>query len=120
MALYDYLCECGVVTEARRGVDVESIPCPACGQPAKRQPVYQVAVLSSGLPTRAGRHSDTRRKRQQFRDWREASEEIENAYSQQEKEAGHPIQRPNYYEIGLERAKELRKAGVKSLSEVKR
>ena len=120
MPLYDYSCDCGVVTEARQGSGVKTIPCPACGQPATRQSVYQVMVLSSGLPTRGGVESDTRRARQRFADFREASQEVDYSYTQREKEVGHPIQGPNYYQIGKARAKKLRAAGVKSVSEVKR
>lgn len=36
MPLYDFACTRGHVTEARRGVDVKSIPCP-CGRSAQRQ-----------------------------------------------------------------------------------
>ncbi len=50
MPTYDYRCECGVVTEARRGVEVREIPCPACGGKAKREMPRRGALL--GLPTR--------------------------------------------------------------------
>ena len=51
MALYDFACDCGEVTEARRGMDVESIPCPACGQEAKRCAVNFVSskVIDHGV-----------------------------------------------------------------------
>ncbi len=52
MPTYDYTCKCYVVTEARRGVDVKSIPCPACGGNAIRDLPRRVALL--GLPTRGG------------------------------------------------------------------
>jgi hypothetical protein len=114
--LYDYLCECGVVTEARRGINEETIPCPACGQPAKRQAVYRVSLR--GLPTLGP--PDNYNKRQQFADFREASQEVDHAHAQREKAVGHPIEVPSYYEIGKARAKELQKAGVKSIKEVRR
>lgn len=41
MPLYEYRCEQGDVTEARRGVDCEAIPCPACGREARRVPFYE-------------------------------------------------------------------------------
>ena len=40
MPLYDFLCECGEITEKRQGYDVAVIPCPLCGGSAKRQAVY--------------------------------------------------------------------------------
>ena len=116
MPLYDYLCECGVVTEARRGIGVKAIPCPACEQSAKRQAVYRVSLR--GLPTLGP--PDNYDKRQQFADFREASQEVDHAHKEQEKAVGHPIEAPSYYELGKARAKELEKAGVKSIKEVRR
>ena len=113
MAVYDYLCDCGVVTEARAGYETNTLPCPACGRTASRQAVYRVSLR--GLPT-LGRP----KKRQQFTDFREASQEVDYAHSEEEKELGHPIERPNYYEIGKARAAQLEKAGVKNMKEVRR
>jgi len=50
MPSYDFRCDCGEVTEARRGVDVKSIPCPACGGNAVRAFPRNVGLM--GLPTR--------------------------------------------------------------------
>jgi len=47
--LYDYRCECGVVTEARQAVTVKVIACPACGKKAERD---WPRVGLHGLPTR--------------------------------------------------------------------
>ena len=120
MPLFHYLCECGVVTEALQGRDVEAIPCRACGQTAKRQAVYRVSFSSSGLPTGAGLQSGRRESRQRFADYREASQELAYAHAERENDAGHSIQEPNYYEIGKARAAQLRKAGVKNMKEVRR
>lgn len=49
MPTYGFRCECGVVTEARRGVEVTYILCLACGGKAKRE-MARVALLR--LPTR--------------------------------------------------------------------
>lgn len=96
------------------------IPCPVCGQAAERESVYLFAVASSGLPTQGGIHSDERKIRQRYRDYREASHEIDFAYKQREKDVGHEIEAPSYYQIGKARAAKLKKAGVKDLDEVKR
>lgn len=120
MPTYLYTCESGHTTEARREMAVEAISCPVCGQDAQRESVYQVHVASSGLPTQGGVHSDERKSRQNFADYREATQEIEYTYKQKEKEVGHPIKAPNYYKEGVRRATKLRKAGVKSLDEVRR
>jgi len=77
-------------------------------------------VATSTLPTRGGEASNTRQSRQGFSDFQEANQEIDHAYSQREKEVGHPIQAPNYYQIGKARAAKLQKAGVKTLDEIKR
>ena len=102
MAVYDYLCECGVVTEALAGSGVKTLACGACGQPALRQSVYLVSV--TGLPTRGAA-------RRQFADFQEASQEVDHAYQQSEEQVGHPVERPNYWEIAKARAKRLQKAG---------
>ena len=45
MPTYDYHCEaCGLKAEAKRGVEVSSIPCSGCGQDAQRSAVYAVGV----------------------------------------------------------------------------
>lgn len=118
MPVYDYLCDCGVVTEARRGINEEAIPCPACGQVAKRQAVYRVSLSTKGLPTLGP--PDNYDKRQQFADFREASQEVDHAHKEQEKALGHAIEVPSYYEIGKARARELEKAGVKSIKDARR
>ncbi|KKL48824.1 hypothetical protein LCGC14_2321630 [marine sediment metagenome] len=53
MPIYDYRCNCGEVTEARRGVGFTSIPCPACGRTAAREAVYSIvsrATISPNYP----------------------------------------------------------------------
>lgn len=46
MPLYDYRCVGGHVTEAKRGREVVSIPCPACKRQAARQAVYQEQYIA--------------------------------------------------------------------------
>lgn len=120
MPVYDYKCVSGHTTEARRGMAITTIPCPVCGLDAERESVYCFAVASSGLPTQGGVHSDERKSRQRYKDYREASHEIDYAYKQREKDVGHEIEAPSYYQIGKARAAQLKKAGVKDLDEVKR
>lgn len=51
MAIYDFICPvCEVVTEARRGMDTASIPCPACGSDAPRASFYRPAIVSHEGP----------------------------------------------------------------------
>ncbi len=41
MPIYDYICKRGHKTEALRGRDVNSIPCPVCGETACKCSVYR-------------------------------------------------------------------------------
>ncbi len=58
MPIYDYRCECGEVTEARRGLEDYFIPCPLCGDTAKRVPIYEEQYTrtdSGGMQGRMGK-----------------------------------------------------------------
>jgi putative FmdB family regulatory protein len=58
MPTYDYRCKCGEITEARRGVEVSSLPCPLCGGTAHRVPVYEEQYTrtdSGGMQGRMGK-----------------------------------------------------------------
>ena len=58
MPIYDYRCSLGHTTEARRGVEVSSLPCPLCGGSAHRVPVYEsqyTRTESGGMQGKMGR-----------------------------------------------------------------
>ncbi len=94
MAIYDFICKCGEVTEARRGVGVKSIPCPACGQSASRSAVYQVALGSI-------------EKKYRVSDVVEASQEMDYAHTTQEQREGRKLNWRSPYKAGLQKARKI-------------
>ena len=92
------------------------IPCPACGLDARRVPIYESQYINGetvAKGTKATRAGNIKNKHGQVRLslYQEAAEEL--AHAQREQDVV-----PNYYEMGMARAAQLRKAGVKSISEV--
>ena len=68
MPLYDYLCNQGHVTEKLVGGRVETIPCPLCGQDARRSEVCRVSYVIKNQSERIGKKYDR---------FKEASAEID-------------------------------------------
>jgi putative FmdB family regulatory protein len=94
MPVYDYSClACGQTSEARRGLDVESIPCPACGGKAKRETVYRLAL-------------GTKEKKYRVSEFLEASQEIDHTYSQVERREGRTVKRPNFYKNAVKKVRD--------------
>jgi len=111
MPLYDYVCECGVVTEARRGMDISTIPCPSCEGEAKRSAVHSIAIACEGLPTRAGIMAHQRK--YNVSEFQEAQHEV--IYDQ---ERGR-LPKRDLYQIAKQRARKLAAAGIKDVREVR-
>lgn len=57
MPLYAYTCKQEHVTEARRGIDCEAIPCPACGQEAERVAIYESQYIIGETVAKSVRRS---------------------------------------------------------------
>ena len=51
MAIYQYKCDKGHITEERHSYDVESIPCPKCKRIARRVAIYkdQTVITETGV-----------------------------------------------------------------------
>lgn len=111
MALYDYCCEQGHVTEQRQGMSVSSIPCPLCGRIARRVPIYEnqyiigetVAKGRYNKATRAGNIKD-KHGRTRLSLFQEASAEVGYAHGKREQEAGRRLPEPPLYKEALKRA----------------
>jgi len=116
MPTYDYCCDCSVVTEARRGIDVKSIPCPVCGADATRRPFHRVFIACEGLPTRAGIMAHERRYK--VSEFQEASADIAYEHEKAERCEGRKLPQPNLYKAAKRRAKKLMKAGIKNVKDV--
>lgn len=110
MPTYDFVCSCGEVTEARRGVDTPSIPCPACGGDAERAPFCAgVSIACDGLPTRAGVMAHERR--YNVSEFQEAQNEV--LYDQQRGK----LPKRDLLKMGKRKAKALMAAGIKNVKD---
>ena len=105
MPLYDYACACGRVTESREGIGTEAIPCP-CGRIAARVQVYRDQYMQAETGPKGGTRSEPPRDekdlRKPYAEYREASQEIDYAYSRVDDPKVKP---PNYYKEGIKQAK---------------
>lgn len=94
MPIFDFICGCGEVTEARVGRGVNTLPCSGCRQTAKRSAVYQVVIGAT-------------EKKYRVSDFQEASAELDHAASQIEQREGVPVKIPSPYKAGLRKAEQM-------------
>lgn len=87
MAIYDFICKCGEVIEARVGQGINTLPCP-CGQSAKRSSVYQVAI-------------GTKEKKYRVSDVVEASQELDYSHTRQEQQEGRKLKWHSPYKAAM-------------------
>ena len=69
MPLYDYKCPACGYFEARRGLEDALIPCPQCGETAKREAVYAEQYTrtdSAGMQGRMGKAGDLSESAERF------------------------------------------------------
>lgn len=101
MPLYDFVCRDGHTTEAVRGYEVSSIPCPLCGESAYRCEVnhvsFQMRDADTEVKDRKGRYHVSR--------FKEAADEIDYEYTKVEKKEGREVKAPSFYKAGLKEAK---------------
>ena len=112
MPLYLFTCSCGHTTEKRTGYGEPFAPCALCGLPAKRESIYRDQYIF-GETTPKGRAAvprDEKRYDKQFKEFQEASAEINHTVTKLEKEHGVKLKTPNYYKMGVAKAKRI-KAG---------
>ena len=114
MPNYQYKCDCGLKWEQRAGYEDGALLCGRCGRWAKREQVYRDQYMSAETGPKGGTRSEPPREeksyRKQYSEFREASQEIEHAYSRVDDPAVKP---PSYYKEGLKQAK---KKGAKIAS----
>jgi hypothetical protein len=91
MAIYDFICNCGEVIEARVGQGVDALPCP-CGQNARRSSVYQVAI-------------GTKEKQYRVSDVVEASQELDYAHTAQEQREGRKLKWRSPYKAAMRKVR---------------
>lgn len=113
MPIYTYTCECGYSFDKRAGMDEESVPCTVCECKATRNQVYVFGV--SGF---ARTPVDQIDRRQSFKDFTEASAELEYKHSRLEEAAGRTLATPHLATIAKAKAEGLRAKGVKSSADL--
>lgn len=99
MPVYHFSCTCGQVTELRKGYDIVSIPCPVCGNEARRAAVYReqgIVTESAPIPLSDRRYNVSR--------FQEVTQELDYAHGKAENEVGHDLPSPNVYKHALARA----------------
>lgn len=84
------------------------MPCPTCGHEATQASVYRVAHV--GLARTPTSEIDYR---QDFKDFTEASAELEFKHSRMEEAAGRTIATPPLATLGMKKARELQAKGVR-------
>ena len=108
MPLYSYNCRCGNDFDAFATYADIALACTDCGQMAPRQQVYREQYIHAETGPRGGRKNETPREeksyRKQFKEFQEASQEIDHAYSRVD---DPKVTAPNYYKEGVKRAKKL-------------
>jgi len=116
MPTYDFRCEAGHVTEARRRMGCnDPILCPECGLEALRVPFYasQVLVTETGVGSGycvyrpVGAETKDKAGRTRVSLMQEAASELDYAHRKQEEAVGHELPSKPYYKMGVQRAKEL-------------
>ena len=108
MPVYDFACKCGEVTEARVGYETSSLPCPACGTPARRVAVYayQSTITETGSYPRLDNAKSPDGK-YRLSNFQEASAEIDYAASRIEQREGKPVKIPSAYKAGRREAERM-------------
>ena len=108
MPKYTYLCKCGLNWDEYAGYDDVEQPCRRCGEFGQRVQVYVDQYISAETGPRGGRKNEPPREeksyRKQFKEFQEASQEVEHAYSRID---DPKVTAPSYYKEGLKRAKKL-------------
>jgi hypothetical protein len=107
MPIYSFTCECGYTFDKRTAMDVRTIQCDACSCEAKREEVYKFSMAGlTRIPP------ELRTYRQEFKDFREATAELEYKQSRAEEAAGRSLPVPPLARIAKEKAAELQSKGV--------
>ena len=104
MPRYEYACRCGLRFEVRAGFDDEEMPCPRCGELARRLGVYHDQFINCETGPKGGRKNEPPRAeksyRRAFKEYQEAAGEVDYAYSKTPE-----VKPPNLYKEGVRRAK---------------
>jgi putative FmdB family regulatory protein len=115
MPLYDYICSQGHVLELRRSYDEDVITCPECGHIAMRNPINLDQSIITETGSKEGRRAEVplneMNKRNSFKLYREAAQELEYKYGKLSEAEGREIN-PPLARRGMARAAALANKGV--------
>lgn len=100
MALYDYTCSRGHVTESIQAMDCSVIPCAVCTSPANRVAANRVAVTLPEIDMRG-----------KFRRYEEATAEMEYTSQKVEASTGQSVQGPPLWRMAKSRAQAMSARG---------
>lgn len=115
MPVYSFSCGvCGWHEDQRVPWGRNSVSCPSCAATAPKGEVYNISV-SGFTPVPLGQ----RTYRQEFRDFKEASAELEYAHGRAEETAGRKLATPPLAQIAKRKARELLGKGVKDSADWK-
>jgi len=109
MPLFDFHCACGWVGERLVGRDAKSVPCPDCSQPATKAVIYRISQVGEALTP-----LDQRTYFQEFKDFTEASAELEYRQERINETAGREVKLESPAVLGQKKAQALMKKGVTS------
>lgn len=105
MPTYIFQCDRHHETEQRADYETRFISC-RCGLPAERVPVYRDQYMMAETGPKGGKRNEPPRDekdlRKPFREFHEASQEMDYAYSRVD---DPKVKAPNYYKEGVKQAK---------------
>jgi len=107
--IYSFVCECGWEEDRRCGWGADEVTCPECGRESIKLPVYRVA-FKGFTPTPL--HERTYH--QEFKDYSEATAELEHQHARAEEQAGRKLPTPPLSTLAINKAKGLMARGVTS------
>lgn len=112
MPLLTFNCDCGWQTDLLRARDCSGVPCPACGEDARRQSVYLFGVTGF-TPT------PTDQRVVRIGKFQEATAELEYQHSRQTAVDGSLLPTPSLWNEAKREVKRLTNLGVQDSSQVR-
>lgn len=122
MPIYDFTCESGHIFEKRAGYEVETLPCPLCGEPAYREAIYLEQFLVTETGVRNGRRSAMPRdeKRYDIGLFQEACMERDYDHKRSEEIAQKPLHSENLWAKAKKRADAIKRGQAPPLRDTLR
>jgi hypothetical protein len=110
---YVFSCACGWQGEQRTTFDQNSVSCPSCAATAHKESVYRVSF--GGFARTPSEERDWSR---DYKNYREASAEIDYKKERLEEGLGQRLPDPPLFQVAQARAKDLLRKGVKDANDL--